>query len=36
MPPVHIDNKTSDRTLAAKSDGVLTNINMTKTAVILD
>ena len=36
MPPIHIDNKTSDRALVANSNGVLTNINMTKIVVILD
>ena len=36
MPPVHIDNKTSDTALVANLNGLLTNINNAKTAVILD
>ena len=36
MPPVHIDNKTSDTALVANPNDLLTNISIPKTAVILD
>lgn len=35
MPPVYIDNMTSDSALVANPTGVLTNINIAKLAVIL-